>query len=493
MKTHVTFIEPQQMNDKQHSKTTKLPISVLQTDSDQEDTEKESNGDSEIEDEDTDEPEEEQMLQSIQQEDLMNLDEPLANSTFKEDKEEIQQSDDNQTVIEQIFDYRIHKDQVVIPENVKQVLDSKYKEFWLQAMDDEHMCWLTHNAFELVAPTGREKVLNGRFIYSIKTDEQNYVTRFKARYVINGSKIEEKPDQSPVVSIENLRLVLAYAVKNKWYIQSLDFTTAFLNSEMKEECYVQQMALYEILDQSAHIMKMKKWSYGLPGSSYHWYQTLSEYLQLIGLTQSKLETCVFYSKCFQLMVYIYVDDLGIVSPDKEAINEFKRKLKTKFELKESEIIKRMIGIDFDYHKEEQVLYMSLKSKIIELYNRNIDQLPKPTKVPLDAKTNFDEKSASTVKVFEYRSNVGSLNYIANKVRSEITFPVQQLSRYLRNPTEHHEKLVYKLISYLYNTVNYVLKYDGKRDGQLLTYSDSNFSNPRSITGTVILYNGMLIN
>lgn len=85
-------------------------------------------------------------------------------------------------------------------------------------MDIEHLCWLENEVFELVAPTGREKVFNEHYRFSIKSDDNKHVSRFKARYVLDGNSIEEKRDHSPVASIEASRALLAYAVKHKLHV-----------------------------------------------------------------------------------------------------------------------------------------------------------------------------------------------------------------------------------------------------------------------------------
>lgn len=54
-------------------------------------------------------------------------------------------------------------------------------------------------------------------------------------------------------------------------------------------------------------------------------------------------------------------------------------------------MKKLLGIDFVYQYEQQLRYMSIKSKIIELYNRNVNLLPRPTETPIDSNTNFKQE------------------------------------------------------------------------------------------------------
>ena len=403
----------------------------------------------------------------------------------------------NATVIQQVkpqvFDFKIKVSEVVIPKSIKEVYGNPHEEQWLEAMDEEHLCWLENEAFELVAPTGRETVLGGHYRYTLKA-EGEYVSRFKARYVIDGSEIDTKPDHSPVAGIEAVRLILAWAARNGMHAHSVDITTAFLNTEMVEETFAKQMPLYEIPNKPHLIYRLRRWSYGLPGSSYHWYAKLTKELIDMGFTQSTIEPCVFYSKGFEVIVFCYVDDLGLVSAHLDRIVEIKKKLGEKFKYRDAGPITKMLGIDFVYQREEHRLMMSLKNQIINLYKRNEKDVPSATKVPLDCKTQFDIQSPPARNVFRYRSNVGSMNFIATRVRPEITYYVNQLAKQMKAPTEHHEKLALRVIAYLYATVNYVLTYEGKPDGDLLVWSDSNFkpTAPRCNTGTLIQFGTMPI-
>lgn len=405
--------------------------------------------------------------------------------------------DANATIIPapQIYEYLIKVTDVVIPKNLKELHDNSHKDFFLAAMDHEHMNWLAYEAYTFVRSTGKEKLIRSHWIFSVKSTDGVHVSRFKARLVLDGSQIKEKPDYSPVVNNESLRTVLTYAVKKKLHVHTLDFTSAYLNSGMAESYYMNQVPLYEIPNLRDHIAKLNKWAYGLPASGFEWYSTLKNKLFSLGFKQSKIDECIFYDEVSKLIILVYVDDLLVVSECIDTVKTFKHLISQDFKCKDGGPLKKFLGIEFVYQQEQQIMHLSLKSKILDLFKLNATRLPNPTKIPLDERTDFDLQSPQCRDVFHFRSNIGQLNYIS-RVRPDIVTYVNRLSRYMKSPTQHHDQLLLKVISYLYNTINYVLTYDGTKGGGLYAYSDSNYvsnsSDGKSYTGTVVLYCGMPI-
>ena len=461
-----------------------------------EETEPESESDAESRCEESEQDEMEEAADQLDDLSLIDDDDDLMNSTVISEElsqelaakqaERSNAGEPTDQVKPQVFEYKILAADVIVPQSIKEVYGNPHEEQWLKAMDDEHLCWLENEVFELVAPIGNEQVLGGHFRYSIKTDGQ-YVTRFKARYVVDGSEIEEKPDHSPVVSMEAIRALLAWAATNKKHVHTIDFDVAFLNSEMTEEVYTKQMPPYELPDRRNMIYRLKKWSYGLPGSSYQWYATLTNYLIEIGFKQSNIEPCVFFNENSELIVFAYVDDTGMIADELESITVFKEKLGPEYKFKDNGPIKRMLGIDFDYNREEGRLMMSMKDKIAALYHRNENDIPKPNKVPLSSTTNLDLRSPLAKNVFRYRSNVGALNYIATRYRADIAVYVNELAKHMQKPTELHEQLVLRVIAYLHSTINYVMSFEAQPDPKLIVWSDSNFkvTARRCRTGTLV--------
>ncbi|GJX63552.1 copia protein [Tanacetum coccineum] len=102
---------------------------------------------------------------------------------------------------------------------------------------------------------------------SVKIDESSGVLKNKARLVAQGFRQEEGIDFEEsfvsVARIEAIRIFVAYAAHKNMSIYQMDFKTAFLNVELKEEVYVSQPEGFVDQDNPSHVYKLKKAFYGL--------------------------------------------------------------------------------------------------------------------------------------------------------------------------------------------------------------------------------------
>jgi len=72
---------------------------------------------------------------------------------------------------------------------------------------------------------------------------------------------------APVARHYTIRLVVALAAQNSWFIFQLDVKSAFLHGNLEEEVYVEQPPDYIKIDNEHKVYKLKKALYGLNTSS----------------------------------------------------------------------------------------------------------------------------------------------------------------------------------------------------------------------------------
>lgn len=93
----------------------------------------------------------------------------------------------------------------------------------------------------------------------------------------------------------------------------------------------------------------------------------------------------------------------------------------------------------------------------------------------------------------YRELIGSLLYMANWSRPDISFIVGKLSTYNDCAKEVHWKAALHILRYLKGTLDLALIYGLGEERKLNVYSDSDFGTDldtrRSISGTLIKFNG----
>ena len=95
----------------------------------------------------------------------------------------------------------------------------------------------------VVLPKGK-RALKNKWVYKLKTEENNSRPRYKARLVVKGFSQKKGIDFEeifpPVVKMSSIRVVLGLAASLDLEVEQLDVKTAFLHGDLEEEIYMDQ-------------------------------------------------------------------------------------------------------------------------------------------------------------------------------------------------------------------------------------------------------------
>lgn len=189
-----------------------------------------------------------------------------------------------------------------------------------------------------------------------KTDGS--IERRKARLVARGFAQRKDLDYfetfPPVARSESVRMVMALAAEKNFEVRQLDFVSAYLNGEIKEEIYLEiPNLLSEITEDNKmsksfknKIFRLNKALYGLKQSGRCWFTKLGEKLKGMSFKQLSADHCVYYQRDKHLsIIVIYVDDLIVASNSNEKLRDIKKKLSI-FKMKDLGPIDQCLGIKF---------------------------------------------------------------------------------------------------------------------------------------------------
>jgi hypothetical protein len=106
----------------------------------------------------------------------------------------------------------------------------------------------------------------------------------------------------------------------------MDVKSAFLNSPIKEEVYVEQPLGFEDSEYHNHVNKLSKALYGLKQAPRAWYESLRDFLITNGFKVGKVDPTLFTKTIAKdlLICQIYVDDIIFRSTNKSTCEEFSR-------------------------------------------------------------------------------------------------------------------------------------------------------------------------
>nr|GEV40040.1 copia protein [Tanacetum cinerariifolium] len=326
------------------------------------------------------------------------------------------------------------------PKNIKEAMADSA---WIESMQEELHQFDRLDVWELVDITLCTNVINMKWLWKNKPDEENIVIRNKSRLVAKGYAQKEGVDFeesfAPVARLKAVRLFIAYAAHKSFTVYQMDVKTAFLYGPLKEEVYVNQPDGFVDPYHPYKVYRLKKALYGLKQAPRAWYDELSNFLVSKGFSKGSIDPTLFITKHGKdiLLVQIYVDDIifGI------QINQSPR------------------GIFINQAKYAQEI-------LIKHGMTSSDSVGTPVATKhLDADLN-----GIPVDQTKYRSMVGALMYLTAS-RPDIMHATCYCARYQAKPTEKHLTAVKQIFWYLKDTIHMGLWYPKDTGFELTAFSD----------------------
>ncbi|KAJ9540987.1 hypothetical protein OSB04_027493 [Centaurea solstitialis] len=347
---------------------------------------------------------------------------------------------------------------------------------WFMAMQEEINQFVRLKVWRLVPRPEAKSIIDTKWFFKNKKDEDNIVVRNKARLVAKGYRQQKGIDYNetfaPVARIEAIRMFLAYAAHKDFTVYQMDVKTTFLNGVLKEEVYVSQPEGFVDQDHPDHVYILDKALYGLKQAPRAWYDSLSQFLVESGYSKGKIDNTLFIKREGEhiMLVQIYVDDIIFGSTCPNFCDIFSKLLMTRYEMSMMGELNFFLGLQVKQLSAgifiNQAKYIKDILKKYNLENAKIMKTPMSPSCALDSDP--DEKA---VDVTTYRGMIGSLMYLTAS-RPDIMFSTCLCARYQSKPKESHLKAVKRIFRYLKGTVNLGLWYPKGSGYELTGYTDA---------------------
>ncbi|KAJ9564628.1 hypothetical protein OSB04_000594 [Centaurea solstitialis] len=359
------------------------------------------------------------------------------------------------------------------PSNVTEALDISD---WVTAMQEELNQFERLGVWRLVPRPANKTIIDLKWIFKNKKDEDGIVTRNKARLVAKGFKQQAGIDYdetfAPVARIEAIRIFLAYAAHKNFTVYQMDVKTAFLNGELKEEVYVTQPEGFVDRTKPNHVYILDKALYGLKQAPRAWYDHLSNALLDNGFYKGKIDPTLFIKTEGDdiLLVQIYVDDIIFGSTNSGMCTWFSDLMTTRFEMSMLRELSFFLGLQV-IQKPDGILINQSKY-IGDLLKRFHMATSSVAKTPMASGTLIGaDPKGKPVDQKTYRAIIGSLLYLTAS-RPDIMFATCFCARFQANPKESHMMAVKRILRYLKGTPNRGLWYPKESGFELVAFSDA---------------------
>lgn len=191
---------------------------------------------------------------------------------------------------------------------------------------------------------------------------------------------------------------------------------------------------------------------------------LHDALLSLGLTQSQFDpTLYFLLKDERLVcaVSCHVDDLAIVGEDL-FVSSIISDLSAKFKVSSNKELHHFLSISIARDIPNRLLYLSQTHYIESLQVKFLDNVFRPAMTPTDEafKDLKPRHPLETRSPQEYPSLVGSLLWVAQCTRPDISFCISRLSQFLRDPSISHWEAGLRVLCYLVTTKDLRLRLGG---------------------------------
>jgi hypothetical protein len=134
-------------------------------------------------------------------------------------------------------------------------------------MDEELDQIEKNDTWELVPRPKNKNVIGTKWVFRNKLNEDGQITSNKARLVCKGYEhiegIDFEETFAPVARMEEICSLLAYTCSKNVKVYKMDVKSVFLNGELEEEVYIEQLEGFQLSYNIDYVCKLKKVRYGL--------------------------------------------------------------------------------------------------------------------------------------------------------------------------------------------------------------------------------------
>ncbi|KAL0549588.1 hypothetical protein IC582_014074 [Cucumis melo] len=222
--------------------------------------------------------------------------------------------------------------------------------YWKEDVNSEIESIMHNHTWELVDLPLESTPLGCKWIFKRKMKTDGSIDKYKARLVAKGYKQQERLDYfdtySPVTRITSIRMLIAISALHGFEIHQMDVKTTFLNGELDEEIYMQQLEGFVSPSQEKKVCKLIRSLYGLKQAPKQWHEKFDSVMMANGFKINECDKCV-YAKSNQndhVIVCLYVDDMLIIGSNINIIKTTKQMLANKFEMKDMGVADVILGI-----------------------------------------------------------------------------------------------------------------------------------------------------
>jgi len=330
---------------------------------------------------------------------------------------------------------------------------------WIEAMKEELSQFERNKVWNLVPNNQGKTIIDTKWVFKNKLDEEGKVVRNKAGLVAQGYNQQEGINYdetfAPAARLEAIRILLAYVAHKSIKLFQTDVKSAFLNGFLNEEVYVSQPPGFINEEKLNHVFKLTKALYGLKQAPRARYDRLGTFLIENGFSRGKIDTTLFRKthNSDLLIVQVYVDDIIFGATKEKMCEEFSSLMQNEFEMSMMGELGFFLGFQIKQHPNG--IFISQEKYVKDILKKYKMNEAKIIVTPMHPSSSLDkDESGKSISEKEYIGMIGSLLYLTAN-RPDIVFAVGICVRFQTSAKESHLTAVKRIFRYLVGTTDLV--------------------------------------
>ena len=372
--------------------------------------------------------------------------------------------------------------------NDKAIWDSAYAEEYYGLKDLPAWTSITEQEFKRMRHKYKA-ILPTMAISCIKFDEHGQPKRTKYRIVVLGNldpySWSKSDCYSPVMSLLELRLLTALAVKKRRVLKNGDVKQAFCQAKLPPgETYVLTPPPGCPLTPPKTLWLLNRTLYGLKRSPRHWYDKACQILKKIGLKQCPNAPCLFHGHILPgkppIYLGLYVDDFVYFSEDDTVERYFEDKISQEIKVEFMGQVSYFLGIRFQWRQTDNNVKVHLSQEAfadnliqqagLHHISTTTNTTPYKSGAPVDTikPTNLLPQEKARIES-ELRSYVGSLLWLSQGTRPDLATITSLLAQHQNNPSPKHIDYAKYAIKYIKGTKTHGIQFSSDTDIKILSF------------------------
>ena len=287
---------------------------------------------------------------------------------------------------------------------------------WDVSCENEIRMFQQMGVYDVVPrPEGR-KVIGSKWVFCVKHGPDRGIQKYKARIVAQGfTQVKGlNYDQmfAPVVKLSTFCTILAIATQQNLTIHQMDVKSAYLNSKIKEEIYMEAPPSLEIPE--GMVLRLNRAVYSTKQGSHMWYEDVCMALTKLSYKCIEADHTVFIWHIGDILsiLALYVDDFNLVGPPGSPdIQKDKEVLMRKYQMTDLGKISWILGIHVTQNVEEGWISLSQQKYLEEVLERFDMADLRPISTPSLANQHLVHLPSPEVDTKHFQSALGALMYL----------------------------------------------------------------------------------